>query len=202
MSLDSEYLNFYDWIKRNGGQIHEHIKIDIKEDRGLFTTHSIEAYTALAIIPWSLVVNIQHSDLSTINTNTERQALIIFLLHEYVKYDKSTWFPWIKLLNIDKEANELLKIKMHLFDCVEHSTLGQALTDRYQQLQQEYDELNQSGIIETSFELFCTIDHLIWSRVLDLPEHEPLSLVPFIDFANHRYIIISLNILLKFVYPI
>lgn len=202
MSIDSDYLNFYDWIKKNGGEIHEYIKIDIKEERGLFTTDSIESYTALAIIPWSLVVNIQHSDLSTINTNTERQALIVFLLREYVKYDKSTWFPWIKLLNIDKEADELLKIKMHLFDCVEHSTLGQALTDRYQQLQQEYDELNQSGMIETSFELFCTIDHLIWSRVLDLPENEPLSLVPFIDFANHRYIIISLNILLKFVYPI
>lgn len=186
MSIDSEYLNFYNWIKKNGGQIHEHIKIDTKEERGLFITDSIESYTALVIIPWSIVVNIQHADLSTIKTDTERQALIVFLLSEYAKGDTSTWYSWIKLLNIDKEAEELLKIKMYLFDCVEHSTLGQALTDRYQQLQGEYNELSESGIIESSFELFCTIDHLIWSRVLDLPENEPLSLVPFVDFANHR----------------
>jgi hypothetical protein len=190
MSIDSEYLNFYDWIRKNGGQIHENIKIDIKEERGLYTIDSIESYTALAIIPWSLVVNIQHPDLSSINTDTERQALIVFLLREYAKYDTSTWFSWIKLLNIDKEMNELLKIKMHLFDYVEHSTLGQALTDRYQQLQEEYEQLSQSSIIESNFELFCTIDHLVWSRVLDLPENESLALVPFIDFANHRYIII------------
>jgi hypothetical protein len=200
MSIDSEYANFYDWIKKNGGQIHEQVEIDTKEERGLFARDSIESYTALAIIPWSLVVNIQHPDVSNINTNTERQALIVFLLREYVKYDASTWFPWIKLLNIDKEMNELLKIKMHLFDCVEHSTLGQALTDRYQQLQEEYELLSQSGIIETSFELFCTVDDLVWSRVLDLPENEPLSLVPLIDFANHRYIIMSsLKILVFFI---
>jgi hypothetical protein len=190
MSTDSEYLSFYNWIKKNGGQIHEHVKIDIKEERGLFTTDSIESYTALAVIPWLLVINNQHPDLSSINTDTERQALIVFLLREYAKSDTSSWFPWIKLLNIDKEVDELLKIKMNLFDSVEHSTLGQALTNRYQQLQEEYEQLSQSGIIETSFELFCTVDHLIWSRVLDLPENEPLSLVPFIDFANHRYIFI------------
>ena len=62
MSIDSEYTNFYDWIKKNGGQIHEHIKIDTKEERGLFARDTIESYTALAIIPWSLVVNIQHPD--------------------------------------------------------------------------------------------------------------------------------------------
>ncbi|CAF1113429.1 unnamed protein product [Rotaria sordida] len=186
MSIDSDYLSFYNWIKKNGGQIHEYVKIDIKEERGLFTTDSIEPYTALAIIPRSLIINNQHPDLSTINIDTERQALIVFLLREYIKYDTSFWFPWIKLLNIDKEADELLKIQMHLFDCVEYSTLGQALTVRYQQLQQEYEQLNQSNIIETSFELFCAIDHLVWSRILDLPENEPLSLVPFIDFANHN----------------
>jgi hypothetical protein len=188
MSAENEYDSFYDWIKKNGGHIHEHIKIDTKDERGLFTTDSIETFTALAVIPWSLVVNSQHPDLSTINTDTERQALIVFLLREYAKYDTSTWFPWIKLLNIDQEAKDLLNRKMHLFNCVEHSTLGQALTDRYQQLQEEYEQLNQSGIIDSSLELFCTIDHLVWSRVLDLPENEPLSLVPFIDFANHRYI--------------
>ncbi|CAF1257657.1 unnamed protein product [Adineta steineri] len=185
MSLDSEYLSFYEWIKKNGGEIHKHVKIDTKEERGLFTTDSIESHTALAIVPWSLVVNIQHPDLSTINTDAERQALIVFLLREYSKHKESSWYPWLELLNIDKEADELLKIKMHLFNCVEHSTLGQALTDRYQQLQEEYEHLFQAGIIETSFELFCAIDHLIWSRILDLPENEPLSLVPFIDFANH-----------------
>ncbi|CAF1122413.1 unnamed protein product [Rotaria sp. Silwood1] len=186
MSIDSDYLSFYDWIKKNGGQIHEYVKIDTKEERGLFTTDSIESYTALAIIPRSLIINNQHPDLSTINTDTERQTLIVFLLREYMKNNSSFWFPWIKLLNINKEANELLTTQMHLFDCVEHSTLGQALTDRYQQLQTEYEQLTQSNIIETNFELFCAIDHLVWSRILDLPENEPLSLVPFIDFANHN----------------
>lgn len=186
MSTDNEYSHFYNWIKNHGGQIHESIKIDTKDERGLFTIESIEPYTALAVIPWSLVVNIQHSDLSSIKTDTERQALIVFLLREHAKYDASSWFPWIKLLNIDKESEDLIQIKMNLFNSVEHSTLGQAITDRYQQLQEEYHELNQSGIIESSLELFCTIDHLIWSRVLDLPENEPFSLVPFIDFANHR----------------
>jgi hypothetical protein len=193
MSADSEYLSFYDWIKKNGGQIHENLKIDVKEERGLFTTDSIQSHTTLAIVPWSLVLNIQHPDLSDIHTDTERQALIVFLLREHVKYDTSSWFPWIKLLNIDQDSDELLKIKMNLFDCVEHSTLGQALTARYQQLQEEYEQLSQSGIIETSFELFCTVDQLVWSRVLDLPENEPLSLVPLIDFANHRYIFIIIS---------
>jgi hypothetical protein len=198
MSIDNDYSSFYNWIKTNGGQIHEYVNIDVKDERGLFVTDSIESYSALAIVPWSLVVNIHHSDLSTITTDTERQALIVFLLREYVKRDESFWFPWIKLLNIDKEADELLKIKMHLFNCVEHSTLGDALTARYQQLQEEYEQLCQSGIIETNFELFCAIDHLVWSRVIDLPEDEPLSLVPLIDFANHRYVVISSCIFLRF----
>ncbi|CAF2147222.1 unnamed protein product [Rotaria magnacalcarata] len=182
MSVNSDYLSFHNWIKTNGGQIHENVKIDVKEERGLFATDTIESYAALVTVPRSLIVNNQHSDLSTVHTDTERQGLMMFLIREYTKGDASFWFPWIKLLNVDKEADELLKIKMHLFDCVEHSTLGQALTARYQQLQEEYEQLN---FTETNFELFCAVDHLVWSRVLDLPESEPLSLVPFIDFANH-----------------
>lgn len=191
MSEDRDFSKFYDWIRKNGGQIHEHIKIDVKEERGLFTTDTIEPCSALCVIPRSLLVNNQHPDLSVIHADTEQQTLILFLLREYLKHDGSFWFPWIKLLSIDKEADNLLKIKMHLFDCVERSTLGQALTARYQQLQEEYEQLNQSNIIDTNFEVFCFIDHLVWSRVLDLPESEPLSLVPFIDFANHRYVIIN-----------
>ena len=187
MSTYSHYFNFYNWIQENGGKIHEHIKIDIKqEQRGLYTTNSIESYNALAIVPRTLLINNQHADLSAINIDTERQRLIIFLLREYMKYDASFWFPWIKLLNIDKEKNEFLTNKMHLFDCLQYSTLGQALKDRYQQLQEEYEQLTTSNIIETSFELFCTIDHLVLSRVIDLPDSESLSLIPFIDLANHR----------------
>ncbi|UJR22626.1 hypothetical protein I4U23_025667 [Adineta vaga] len=187
MSIDIDYAKFYDWIRKKNGYIHEDIKIDTKEERGLFTTNTIESHIALAIIPWSLVVNNQHADLLTIRTDTERQALIVFLSREYSKQDESAWFPWIKLLNIDKEADELLKIKMNLFNSVEHSTLGQALTARYQQLEQEYAYLCQSEMININFELFCAIDHIVWSRILDLPENEPLSLVPFIDFANHSF---------------
>lgn len=188
MSTDNNFDHFYQWIQKNGGRIDERVKIDTKEERGLFTTDAIEAYTALAVIPWSSVVNNQHPDLSMINTETERQALIVFLLREYAKDHASTWYPWIKLLNIEHEAKDFLTMKMNLFSVVEQSTLGQALTARYQQLQDEYEQLNQAGLIETSLELFCTVDHLVWSRVLDLPENEPLSLVPFVDFANHRYI--------------
>ena len=186
MSVDSDYVKFFDWIREKDGQIHEYIKIDTREERGLFATSTIESHAALAIIPWSLVVNKQHADLATIDADTERQALILFLSREYTRQEESDWYPWIKLLNIDKEADELLKIKMNLFNCVEHSTLGQALTARYQQLEQEYEYLNQSDMIHISFELFCAIDHLVWSRILDLPENEPISLVPFIDFANHK----------------
>ncbi|CAF0923941.1 unnamed protein product [Adineta ricciae] len=187
MSVDSDYEKFFDWIREKGGRIHKHIKIDTREERGLFATSTIESHAALAIIPWSLVVNKQHVDLATIDADTERQALVLFLSREYMKQEESNWYPWIKLLNIDKEADELLKIKMNLFNCVEHSTLGQALTARYQQLEQEYEYLNQSDMIHISFELFCAIDHLVWSRILDLPENEPISLVPFIDFANHNF---------------
>lgn len=186
--------HFYQWIRKNGGRIDEHVQIDVKEERGLFTTDAIEAYTALAVIPWSCVVNNQHPDLSMILVETERQALIVFLLREHAKDHASTWFPWIKLLNIEQEAKDFLAMKMNLFSAVEHSTLGQALTARYQQLQEEYEQLNQAGLIETSLELFCTVDHLVWSRILDLPENEPLSLVPFIDFANHRYVHSSIGV--------
>ena len=186
MSTDSDFSNFYSWIQENGGQIHEHIKIDIKEERGLHTTDSIESYNALSIIPRTLLINHQHADLSAMNIGVERQRLIIFLLREYMKYDASFWFPWIKLLNIDKEKNELLTNKIHLFDCVQYSTLGQALKDRYQKLQEEYEQLTASNMVETSFEIFCTIDHLVLSRVIELPENESLSLIPFIDLANHR----------------
>lgn len=186
MSTDDDYDQFYQWIRKNGGRIDERIKIDTKEDRGLFTTDAIPSHTALAVIPWSFVINNQHPDLSMIKMETERQALIVFLLREYAKDHASTWFPWIKLLNIEQEANDFLTIKMNLFTAVEHSTLGQALTARYQQLQEEYQALHQAGTIEASLELFCIMDHLVWSRVLDLPENEPLSLVPLIDFANHR----------------
>ena len=199
MSIESDYERFFDWIKKNGGQIHEHVKIDTKDERGLFATDSIETFTALAMIPWSLVVNNQRPDLSTISVETERQALIVFLLREHAKHDASTWFPWIKLLNIDQEATDLLNRKMQLFNSVERSTLGQALTNRYQQLQEEYEQLNQSDVIDCSLELFCTVDHLVWSRVLGLPENEPLSLVPFIDFANHRYVFISQHLFQKYI---
>lgn len=179
---DDDYDHFYQWIRKNGGRIDERMKIASKEERGLFTTDAIPSHTALAVIPWSLVINNQHPDLSMIKMDTERQALIVFLLREYAKDQTSTWFPWMKLLNIEQEAKDFLTKKMNLFAAVEHSTLGQALTARFQQLQEEY----QAGTIETTLELFCTIDHLVWSRVLDLPENEPLSLVPFVDFANHR----------------
>ena len=169
-------------VRKNGVRIHEDIKIDTKDKRGLFNSDPIERYTALAVIPWSLVLNIQHPDLSTINMETERQALIIFLLREYAKDQTADWFPWIKLLNINQETKILLNMKMHLFIYVEHSTLG------------------QSGVIEASLELFCTSDHLVWLHALDLSENEPLPLVPLIDFANHRYIFIDSYLSPRFLY--
>ena len=186
MSTEKDYSPFYQWIEQNGGHIHPNVRIENKDERGLFTSTTIESHSALVTIPWSLVVNIQHADLCNLPIDNERLALVVFLLREHSKQQTSTWFPWIRLLNIDEEATDFLERQMQLFNCVEHSTLGQALTARYQQLQEEYNQLSQAEIIESSLDLFCTVDHLVWSRVLGLPEDEPMSLVPLIDFANHR----------------
>ena len=186
MSTDHHYSLFYDWIRRNDGHIHPHVKIEFRDERGLFASDSIERHAALVTIPWSLVVNQQHGDVSSIEVETERMALLAFLVREHLKRDASFWSPWLNLLNVENLTNELLATKMKLFDCVEHSTLGDALTTRYQQLQEEHLQLTQSGVIESSLELYAAADHLVWSRVLGLPEDEPLSLVPLIDFANHR----------------
>ena len=186
MSTDPKYSLFDDWIRKNDGHIHPHVKIENRGERGLFASDSIECHAALVTIPWSLVVNRQHGDVSSIEAETERIALLVFLVREHHKRDASFWSPWLNLLNVENEANELLATKMQLFDCVQHSTLGAALTARYQQLQEEHRQLTQSDTIEASFELYAAVDHLVWSRVLGLPEDEPLSLVPLIDFANHR----------------
>jgi len=57
------------------------------------------------------------------------------------KKDDSNWFPWLHLLKIDEQAKEFFNMQMKIFDCVEDSTLGQALTARYQQLQEEYHQV-------------------------------------------------------------
>ena len=184
--MEEDFSPFYQWIKQNGGHIHPDIRIDSKDERGLFTSATLEPHTALVIVPRSLVVNMQHAELADLPIDNERLGLVVFLLREHGKGHASTWFPWLDLLEIDEQATDFLAKQMHLFQCVEQSTLGQALTARYQQLQEEYDQLSEAQIIESSFDLFCTVDQLVWSRVLGLPEDEPMSLVPLIDFANHR----------------
>lgn len=177
-------MNFYQWIETHRGSRHSHVEIETKHDqRGLFTTDQIEFQSALVTIPLSLIVNRKHPDFISIETDDDHRAIFLFLLNEYKKNDKSKWFPWIQLFNIDAEAKDFLNERMQLFELVQSSTLGRALVARYQQLQDEYSQMDLSDM---SLEVFCYIDHLIWSRILELPENQPVSLVPFIDFANHR----------------
>jgi hypothetical protein len=181
---DNNYSTFFDWLTTNGGQHHAHIRIDTRDQRGLFTSNTIESHTALVRIPRSLIINRQHADLSSIPVDTDRLALMIFLLREHHQGIRSSWYPWLHLLNIDEHATSFLKKQMCLFDCLEHSTLGQALTVRYQELHDEYEQIR--SMFDTSLDVVCTIDHLVWSRALDLSNESSLSLIPLIDFANHR----------------
>ena len=171
------YRSFYHWIESHGGSLHPHLQVEIKDgQRGLFATDAIPCHSALATIPWSLVINRKHPDLNS-------SEMLVFLLKEYQKKEGSAWFPWLRLLEIDEQANDFLNERMQLFGCVQSSTLGQALVARYEQLQEEHAQLE---LPEISLEVFCLIDHLIWSRMIDLPDNHPVSLVPLIDFANHR----------------
>ena len=186
MSEPTEFERFYRWIEANGGQIHPQIRIDTREERGLFTTEEIPSHSALIVIPFSLILTANRMENKFVD-KSDQLRLIIFLLYEYFKVDKSFWFPWLHLLNIDQEKQDFLTRQMQLYDCLEHSTIAQALTARYQQLQEDYDELSKSFTdLQFDFDLFATIDHLVWSRILDLPDDIGVSLVPSVDFANHR----------------
>lgn len=184
MSISTEYENLYEWFEKNGGQMHPDIRIDKNQERGLFVRSNIPIYTLLISVPFSMIITAKRSE-SNVENEKDHDVLIRFLLNEYSKGETSFWYSWYKLFNIDEEKSNFLTRQMQLYDSVEHSTIAQALTARYQQLQEDYSEsINEE---QCDFDLYSTIDHLVWSRALELPDSIGFSLVPMIDFANHRY---------------
>ncbi len=100
---------FIKWFQANGGTISSKVKIsDLRsqdQGRGLIATSDISEDEELFTIPRDLILNIDTGSISQnqLNHNNLRsmghwEGLILTLLFEYSKGDKSKWKPYIDLL--------------------------------------------------------------------------------------------------------
>ncbi|GAF68433.1 unnamed protein product, partial [marine sediment metagenome] len=105
MCIHILYMNFkefLEWITKHNGFLHESIiRKKVNGIFGMYATQNIPKNTVLTKLPYKTCIISRHITKKINNTTTktnDQQGLIIFLIREYLKGEKSFYYPYLKNL--------------------------------------------------------------------------------------------------------
>ena len=186
--IKEKYTNFKKWLDENG-TIYPRLNFPKKFNNiiGCEATEDIKENSCIFYIPYKLLIdssNITYNYLPAALKNNNTIKLVLFLLEEYNKKEKSFYKPYIDLILINDFKNytpfwsrdDLLELNN---DMVEEN-----INYYINEIIDYYEEIINKSKIKIDFMLFKLFYVFVFSRQFNIGDDKML-LIPLADLLNH-----------------
>ena len=186
--ISQKYINFKKWLDENG-TIYPKLNFPVKFNNifGCEATEDIKENSCIFYIPYKLLIdssNIKYDFLPQSLKDNNTIKLVLFLLEEYNKKEKSFYKPYIDLILINDFKNytpfwsrdDLLELND---DMVEEN-----INYYMNEIIDYYDDIVEKSRIKINFMLFKLFYVFVFSRQFNIGDDKML-LIPLADLLNH-----------------
>ena len=186
--ISQKYINFKKWLDENG-TIYPKLNFPVKFNNifGCEATEDIKENSCIFYIPYKLLIdssNIKYDFLPQSLKDNNTIKLVLFLLEEYNKKEKSFYKPYIDLILINDFKNytpfwsrdDLLELNE---DMVEEN-----INYYMNEIIDYYDDIVEKSRIKIDFMLFKLFYVFVFSRQFNIGDDKML-LIPLADLLNH-----------------
>ena len=186
--ISQKYINFKKWLDENG-TIYPKLNFPVKFNNifGCEATEDIKENSCIFYIPYKLLIdssNIKYDFLPQSLKDNNTIKLVLFLLEEYNKKEKSFYKPYIDLILINDFRNytpfwsrdDLLELND---DMVEEN-----INYYMNEIIDYYDDIVEKSRIKIDFMLFKLFYVFVFSRQFNIGDDKML-LIPLADLLNH-----------------
>ena len=186
--ISQKYINFKKWLDENG-TIYPKLNFPVKFNNifGCEATEDIKENSCIFYIPYKLLIdssNIKYDFLPQSLKENNTIKLVLFLLEEYNKKEKSFYKPYIDLILINDFKNytpfwsrdDLLELND---DMVEEN-----INYYMNEIIDYYDDIVEKSRIKIDFMLFKLFYVFVFSRQFNIGDDKML-LIPLADLLNH-----------------
>ena len=186
--ISQKYINFKKWLDENG-TIYPKLNFPVKFNNifGCEATEDIKENSCIFYIPYKLLIdssNIKYDFLPQSLKDNNTIKLVLFLLEEYNKKEKSFYKPYIDLILINDFKNytpfwsrdDLLELND---DMVEEN-----INYYMNEIIDYYDDIVEKSKIKIDFMLFKLFYVFVFSRQFNIGDDKML-LIPLADLLNH-----------------
>ena len=186
--ISQKYINFKKWLDANG-TIYPKLNFPVKFNNifGCEATEDIKENSCIFYIPYKLLIdssNIKYDFLPQSLKDNNTIKLVLFLLEEYNKKEKSFYKPYIDLILINDFKNytpfwsrdDLLELND---DMVEEN-----INYYMNEIIDYYDDIVEKSRIKIDFMLFKLFYVFVFSRQFNIGDDKML-LIPLADLLNH-----------------
>ncbi len=186
--ISQKYINFKKWLDENG-TIYPKLNFPVKFNNifGCEATEDIKENSCIFYIPYKLLIdssNIKYDFLPQSLKDNNTIKLVLFLLEEYNKKEKSFYKPYIDLILINDFKNytpfwsrdDLLELND---DMVEEN-----INYYMNEIIDYYDDIVEKSRIKIDFMLFKLFYVFVFSRQFNIGDDKML-LIPLADLLNH-----------------
>ena len=186
--ISQKYINFKKWLDENG-TIYPKLNFPVKFNNifGCEATEDIKENSCIFYIPYKLLIdssNIKYDFLPQSLKDNNTIKLVLFLLEEYNKKEKSFYKPYIDLILINDFKNytpfwsrdDLLELND---DMVEEN-----INYYMNEIIDYYDDIVEKSRNKIDFMLFKLFYVFVFSRQFNIGDDKML-LIPLADLLNH-----------------
>ena len=186
--ISQKYINFKKWLDENG-TIYPKLNFPVKFNNifGCEATEDIKENSCIFYIPYKLLIdssNLKYDFLPQSLKDNNTIKLVLFLLEEYNKKEKSFYKPYIDLILINDFKNytpfwsrdDLLELND---DMVEEN-----INYYMNEIIDYYDDIVEKSRIKIDFMLFKLFYVFVFSRQFNIGDDKML-LIPLADLLNH-----------------
>ena len=186
--IKEKYNNFKKWLDENG-TIYPKLLFPKKFTNiiGCMASEDISKNSCIFYIPYKLLIdssNITYDFLPTSLKNNNTIKLVLFLLEEYNKKEKSFYKPYIDLILINDFTNYTPFWQKDDLIELNDEMVEENIEYYINEISDYYQEIIENTEIKYDFNLFKLFYVFVFSRQFNIGDNKML-LIPLADLLNH-----------------
>jgi len=183
-----KYINFKKWLDDNGA-IYPKVSFPVKFSNiiGCQATEDIKQNNCIFYIPYKLLIDSSNIKINYLPTSLKKNntlKLVLFLIEEYNKKEKSFYKPYIDIIMLNDYSNYTPFWKSDDYDDLNDELVEENINYYINEITDYYQQIFDKKKKKEDFILFKLFYVFVFSRQFNIGDNK-MFLIPLADLLNH-----------------
>jgi len=183
-----KYINFKKWLDDNGA-IYPKVSFPVKFSNiiGCQATEDIKQNNCIFYIPYKLLIDSSNIKINYLPTSLKKNntlKLVLFLIEEYNKKEKSFYKPYIDIIMLNDYSNYTPFWKSDDYDDLNDDLVEENINYYINEITDYYQQIFDKKKKKEDFILFKLFYVFVFSRQFNIGDNK-MFLIPLADLLNH-----------------